>query len=148
MSVAVTDQYCRRPQKQTKRFDVLFQRNLVPVVEKTSLLVDGSSLLSALLNIIAVTRLHLFLSYNLKKQRTMVEEKGRTLPAPPEVEVDITPSAPLPEEEAQPQNRRDDYQHPQLPESVHDITYHPGEIVFYRPVKQRQKWGDSQILPR
>lgn len=33
-------------------------------------------------------------------------------------------------------------------DSVRDISYHPGRIVFYNPPKQRQKWGDNQILPR
>jgi hypothetical protein len=32
--------------------------------------------------------------------------------------------------------------------SVRDISYHPGRVVLYSPPKQRQKWGDSQILPR
>ena len=33
-------------------------------------------------------------------------------------------------------------------ESVHDISYHPGRIVLYSPPQQRQKWGESQFLPR
>lgn len=27
-------------------------------------------------------------------------------------------------------------------------TYHPGKIVFFAPPRQRQRWGDTQILPR
>jgi hypothetical protein len=33
-------------------------------------------------------------------------------------------------------------------ESVHDISYHPGRVVLYSPPQQRQKWGESQFLPR
>jgi hypothetical protein len=29
-----------------------------------------------------------------------------------------------------------------------DATYHPGKIVFFAPPRQRQRWGDTQILPR
>lgn len=32
--------------------------------------------------------------------------------------------------------------------SVRDVSYHPGKVVLYSPPKQRQEWGDSQILPR
>jgi hypothetical protein len=30
----------------------------------------------------------------------------------------------------------------------YDKTYHPRPLRFYRPPRQRQKWGDKQILPR
>lgn len=36
----------------------------------------------------------------------------------------------------------------QRDDSVRDVSYHPGRVVFYSPPKQRQAWGDSQILPR
>ena len=29
-----------------------------------------------------------------------------------------------------------------------DLSYHPGILKFYEPPMQRQKWGDTQILPR
>jgi hypothetical protein len=30
-----------------------------------------------------------------------------------------------------------------------DATYHPGnKIIFFAPPRQRQRWGDTQILPR
>ena len=29
-----------------------------------------------------------------------------------------------------------------------DISYHPGAITFFAPPRQRQRWGDTQILPR
>jgi hypothetical protein len=30
----------------------------------------------------------------------------------------------------------------------YDISYHPGRVMFYSPIRQRQKWGDTQVLPR
>ena len=36
----------------------------------------------------------------------------------------------------------------QRDDSIRDVSYHPGRVVFYSPPKQRQTWGDSQILPR
>ena len=29
-----------------------------------------------------------------------------------------------------------------------DVSYHPGALILYCPPKQRQRWGDSQVLPR
>jgi hypothetical protein len=30
-----------------------------------------------------------------------------------------------------------------------DISYHPGfQVCFFAPPRQRQRWGDNQILPR
>jgi hypothetical protein len=29
-----------------------------------------------------------------------------------------------------------------------DISYHPGRILLYSPPRQRQRWGDTQVLPR
>jgi hypothetical protein len=29
-----------------------------------------------------------------------------------------------------------------------DISYHPGRVLLYSPPRQRQKWGDAQVLPR
>mmetsp|Transcript_8471 Transcript_8471/g.14026 ORF Transcript_8471/g.14026 Transcript_8471/m.14026 type:complete len:587 (+) Transcript_8471:76-1836(+) len=78
----------------------------------------------------------------------MTVEEARALPVAPDVEGDITPSEEPAEEEAKPLDRRTQFQHPQAEESVHDISYHPGIVQFYCPVTQRQKWGDSQILPR
>ena len=33
-------------------------------------------------------------------------------------------------------------------ETPFDISYHPGRVLFYSPPRQRQRWGDSQVLPR
>jgi hypothetical protein len=30
----------------------------------------------------------------------------------------------------------------------YDISYRPGRIMLYSPIRQRQKWGDTQVLPR
>lgn len=30
----------------------------------------------------------------------------------------------------------------------YDISYHPGRVLLYSPIRQRQKWGDTQVLPR
>ena len=31
----------------------------------------------------------------------------------------------------------------------YDISYHPGcQVCFFAPPRQRQRWGDTQILPR
>jgi low temperature requirement protein LtrA len=30
----------------------------------------------------------------------------------------------------------------------HDISYHPGRLLLYSPPRQRQIWGESQVLPR
>jgi hypothetical protein len=74
----------------------------------------------------------------------MSVEEQSALPVAPDVLEESEP-----QEEAQPVvDRREEFQHSKEPESVHDVSYHPGEIVFYCHVTQRQKWGDSQILPR
>ena len=36
----------------------------------------------------------------------------------------------------------------QFDDSVRDVSYHPGLLVLYSPPMQRQRWEDSQILPR
>jgi hypothetical protein len=30
----------------------------------------------------------------------------------------------------------------------YDISYRPGRVMLYSPIRQRQKWGDTQVLPR
>jgi len=29
-----------------------------------------------------------------------------------------------------------------------DVSYHPGQLILYCAPKQRQRWGDDQVLPR
>jgi hypothetical protein len=29
-----------------------------------------------------------------------------------------------------------------------NLTYHPGGVIFYSPPRQRQRWGQTQVLPR
>jgi len=33
-------------------------------------------------------------------------------------------------------------------DAPYDISYHPGRVLLYAPVRQRQKWGETQVLPR
>ena len=30
----------------------------------------------------------------------------------------------------------------------YDISYRPGRVLFYSPPRQRQRWNDTQVLPR
>jgi len=30
----------------------------------------------------------------------------------------------------------------------YDISYRPGRVQFYSPPRQRQRWNDTQVLPR
>jgi hypothetical protein len=33
-------------------------------------------------------------------------------------------------------------------ESLHERSFHPGEVVLYAAPQQRQKWGETQVRPR
>lgn len=35
-----------------------------------------------------------------------------------------------------------------IPEDPHETSYHPSKFLLYGPPKQRQHWGQKQILPR
>lgn len=72
----------------------------------------------------------------------MVEGES-AVPVPPEVDEPEEPEVDEPEELASQEDSETERN-----ESVRDISYHPGRVVFYCPPQQRQKWGDSQILPR
>ena len=81
----------------------------------------------------------------------MVVEGESAVPVPPEVDEPEEPEVDdleEPEVDDPEELASQEYSETEINESVRDISYHPGRVVFYCPPQQRQKWGDSQILPR